>query len=72
MDPYIAAENIHRLQRVRTLYSVKAFQVSLLFFTTLEFVHHYAKKQNLYRNHFTDGVMTACLTYPVMRECLRR
>ena len=43
MDPYVAAENIHRLQRVRTLYTLKAFQASLFFFSTLELVHQYCR-----------------------------
>ena len=39
MDPYIAHENVHRLTRVKSLYTIRAFQASLLFFGSVELVH---------------------------------
>ena len=71
-DPYIATENLHRLSRVRSLYTQRAFQGSLCFFSCIELVHQYCKSQDLYRNYFTDGAVSALMTYPVIRETLRR
>ena len=71
-DPYIASENLHRLRRVRTLYTVRAFQASLFFFTSVELVHQYFRRQNFYRNYFTDAIMASMMTYPLIKETLRR
>jgi len=71
MDPYIAEENIHRLKRVRSLYTVKALQGSLLFFTGVELVHKYCSETNFYQNFFTDGALACLCTYPAIRHSLK-
>lgn len=72
MDPYLASENVHRLKRVRHLYTVKAFQGSLLFFSGLELVHRYCKETNTYRNFFTDGLIASLCVYPAIRHSLKQ
>ena len=71
-DPYIASDNIHRLQRVRTIYTTRAFQASLFFFSLVELTHWYTRSVNLYGNFFTDGLFASLMCYPVIKDKLRK
>ena len=72
MDPYLAAENIYRLRRVRFLYTLKALQGSVLFFSCVELVQKYCRETNLYHNFFTDSVLASIFSYTAIRHSLKQ
>ena len=60
------------LRRVKSSFILGSAFTGLVFFSSLEVVHHYFKTLDIYRNFATDFSLAAIPTYSLLVAYLRR